>query len=75
MEKELKTICAILSDMGIDDVSSDISLNENGIDSTERVDFIISIEEKLGINLEEDDIGNMTLIEIGNLLKERLKKW
>lgn len=55
MEKELKLLLNEL-DIDTEDVGVETNLNEIGVDSIVMMQFIVLIEEKYGIEIEDNDI-------------------
>ena len=55
MEKELKLLLNEL-DIDTEDAGVETNLNEIGVDSIVMMQFIVLIEEKYGIEIEDNDI-------------------
>lgn len=75
-ENLLPELRALFSEITeIDDIPSDKSLKDLGVDSMMGLEIVTAIEKKYGIKIEESEVGEVTTLErAARLVAAKLEK-
>lgn len=74
--KKIKQILSETSSLGkeVFNFSDDLSLNDQGVDSLDTLDFLLKIEESYNISIPDTEIEELsTISKICNYLKSNIK--
>lgn len=69
---DIRQLIADKAKMSIDEVQADLNLEASGLDSFARIELILVIEEKYGIELSDSESANVaTVNDIVNLIETK----
>ena len=73
ISNDVRQLIADKAKMSFDDVQADLNLEASGLDSFARIELILVIEEKYGIELSDSESANVaTISDIVNIIAAKL---
>jgi len=63
ISNDVRQLIADKAKMSFDDVQADLNLEASGLDSFARIELILVIEEKFGIELSDSESANVATID------------
>ena len=72
LSNEIRQLIADKAKMSIDDVQPELNLEASGLDSFARIELILVIEEKYGIELSDSESASVaTINDVINLVERK----
>ncbi|MEM9293963.1 MAG: acyl carrier protein [Acidobacteriota bacterium] len=63
LPEEIRDRLAILLDIAPEDIADDIAFSDLGVDSMMRLELVALVEQRVGFELPESDLGELQTIE------------